>query len=116
MYIPQNQIAPEATGGPGEGGGLSHWQGNCLLETRRLVHVSHMDTKTHQTVGIPTVDACRRLIPVRKDIEVVGGKMTKHAEECGQHLQAQNTVCYKYLMIARQCLGGSIWDHPFNFC
>ena len=29
---------------------------------------------------------------MRKDIEVVGGKMTKHAEECGQHLQAQNTV------------------------
>ena len=38
----------------------------------------------------------RRLIPVRKDIEVVGGKMTKHAEECGQHLQAQNTVCYTH--------------------
>ena len=34
----------------------------------------------------------RRLIPVRDDIEVVGAKMTKHAEECGQHLQAQNTV------------------------
>jgi hypothetical protein len=31
-----------------------------------------------------------RLIPVRKDIEVVGGKMTKHSDECGQHLQAQN--------------------------
>ena len=38
----------------------------------------------------------RRLIPVRKDIEVVGGKMTKHAEECGQHLQAQNTVRYTH--------------------
>ena len=22
--------------------------------------------------------------------------MTKHAEECGQHLQAQNTVCYTH--------------------
>ena len=30
---------------------------------------------------------------MRKDIEVVGGKMTKHSDECGQHLQAQNIVC-----------------------
>ena len=29
---------------------------------------------------------------MRKDIEVVGGKMTKHSDECGQHLQAQNIV------------------------
>ena len=34
----------------------------------------------------------RRLIPVRKDIEVVGGKMTKHSDECAQHLQAQDMV------------------------
>ena len=31
---------------------------------------------------------------MRKDIEVVGGKMTKHSDECGQHLQAQNIVCH----------------------
>ena len=29
---------------------------------------------------------------MRKDIEVVGGKMTKHSDECAQHLQAQDMV------------------------
>ena len=39
-----------------------------------------------------SITCVRRLIPVRKDIEVVGCKMTKHSDECGQHLQAQNMV------------------------
>lgn len=54
-----------------------------------------------------------RLIPVRKDIEVVGCKMTKHSEECGQHLQAQNiwetnfqhkisTLCQKVTAVLSQ--------------
>ena len=34
---------------------------------------------------------------MRKDIEVVGNKMTKHSDECGQHLQAQNIVCCNYI-------------------
>ena len=36
----QDQAPPEAGGGSGEGGGLSHWQRTGLLKTWRLVHVS----------------------------------------------------------------------------
>ena len=39
MHV-QDQAPPEAGGGSGEGGGLSHWQRTGLLKTWRLVHVS----------------------------------------------------------------------------
>jgi TANK-binding kinase 1 len=59
-----------------------------LLEAQEKV-VGYLTGR--ETVYSKLGDWFTRLIPVRKDIEVVGGKMTKHAEECGQHLQAQNT-------------------------
>ena len=47
---------------------------------------------------------------MRKDIEVVGCKMTKHSEECGQHLQAQNIVCLTALPVHAHCI------HVCNSC
>ena len=109
MHV-QDQAPPEAGGGSGEGGGLSYWQRTGLLKTWRLVHVSTLHYRQFKyTVCmaqctytcVRRVYTCRlsytvynrRLIPVRKDIEVVGGKMTKHSDECAQHLQAQDMVC-----------------------
>ena len=55
----------------------------------------------------------RRLIPVRKDIEVVGGKMTKHSDECTQHLQAQSIVCHfiLYIYVVQYCLHAHTHAH-----
>ena len=57
------------------------------------VHILVLTVSTDVCVLLYMSITCvRRLIPVRKDIEVVGCKMTKHSDECGQHLQAQNMV------------------------